>query len=306
LAGTHGFRIETVFAMTRVRHAWIWLLALTAVAIVGEPVLAQEKPVGTLRTPYRKLAPGVMQSINPDRELNESYSRHDVVELLAVDPGFGWAKDVRFGHDIWVLDFQFKPVRMIWVDIPQADGYMRRTLIWYMVYSVTNPGRVMQPVENADNTYTVKYVDRPIQFVPKFTLVSQDLRPKNKAYLDRVIPVAMGPITMREDPKRRFLNSAQICREIAVGETLWGVATWRDVDPRIDRFSVFVQGLTNAYRWKDQPAQVKPGVPAVGSRQLLQKTLQLNFWRPGDAYYEDERLIRFGIPGEVDYRWVYR
>ena len=32
----------------------------------------------------------------------------------------------------------------------------------------------------------------------------------------------------------------------------------------------------------------------------------LNFWRPGDRYREDERIIRFGIPDKVDYSWVYR
>ena len=47
-----------------------------------------------------------------------------------------------------MLDFKFKPVRMIWVDIPQPSGYMQRKLIWYMVYSVTNTGKVMHPVED--------------------------------------------------------------------------------------------------------------------------------------------------------------
>jgi hypothetical protein len=278
---------------------------MAAIVVCG-PTFAQDQPRGNAKTRHRKLAPGVMQSIDPAREIDESYSRHDVVELLAIDPGFDWAKDVRFAHDVWVLDFQFKPVRMIWVDIPQPDGYMRRTLIWYMVYSVTNPGRVMRPVKDADNTYTVQYVDRPVRFVPEFYLASRDLGGSNKLYPDRVIPVALGPITMREDPNRRFYNSAEICREIGVGETLWGVVTWRDVDPRIDHFSVYIQGLTNAYRWEDQPGAVKPGDPILSGRRLTQKTLQLNFWRPGDAYFEDERQIRYGIPGEVDYQWVYR
>ena len=39
---------------------------------------------------------------------------------------------------------------------------------------------------------------------------------------------------------------------------------------------------------------------------LPQKTLMLNFWRPGDEYVEDQRIIRYGIPGKVDYSWVYR
>ena len=69
----------------------------------------------------------------------------------------------------------------------------------------------------------------------------------------------MDPIRLREDPNRQFLTSVEMCREIAVGETLWGVATWEDIDPRIVRFSVYVFGLTNAYRWKDEPGEYKPG-----------------------------------------------
>ncbi len=39
---------------------------------------------------------------------------------------------------------------------------------------------------------------------------------------------------------------------------------------------------------------------------LTEKTLVLNFWRPGDEFVEDQRVIRYGIPGQVDYSWVYR
>ena len=137
---------------------------------------ARRKAAGpTTKSPYRPLAPGVMISVDPMRELKESVSRHNVVELLAVDPKFDWAKDVPFRRDVWALDFKFKPVRMIWVDIPQPSGYMQRKLIWYMVYSVTNTGKVMHPVENEDLPYEiydkrqlakVEMVDRPVRFRP--------------------------------------------------------------------------------------------------------------------------------------------
>ena len=29
--------------------------------------------------------------------------------------------------------------------------------------------------------------------------------------------------------------------------SVWGLATWEDVDPRVDFFSVYIKGLTNAY-----------------------------------------------------------
>jgi len=259
--------------------------------------------------PYRQLAPGVMISIDPGRQEDETFSRHDVVELTAVDPDFNFAKQIPFRRDIWYLEFKFKPIRMIYVDLPQPSGKMERKLIWYMLYSVTNPGKAMHPVQQADTSYTMEYVDKPVRFVPEFLLECSefpDRKPFPLAYPDRVIPLAVGPIRMREDPNRPIYNSVEMTREIAVGETVWGVATWEDIDPQMDRFSVYVAGLTNAYRWADEPGAYKTGDKLGKGRRLARKTLKLNFWRPGDEYYMHEEEIRFGIPGQVDYEWVYR
>ncbi|REK07427.1 MAG: hypothetical protein DWQ37_21050, partial [Planctomycetota bacterium] len=81
---------------------------------------------------------------------------------------------------------------------------------------------------------------------------------------------------------------------------------WEDIDPRGDYFSVYVEGLTNAYRWTDPEGAFKPGDPPTTGREFEQKNLMLNFWRPGDKFREDEQMIRYGIPGKVDYSWVYR
>ena len=67
-----------------------------------------------------------------------------------------------------------------------------------------------------------------------------------------------------------------------------------------------VFGLTNAYKFRDEPGEYKPGDPVLKGRKIYRKTLELNFWRPGDRYFEREEEIRFGIPDGVDYRWVYR
>ena len=87
---------------------------------------------------------------------------------------------------------------------------------------------------------------------------------------------------------------------------MWGVATWEFVDPRMDFFSIYVKGLTNAYRFADQPGAYKVGdAPATG-RRFAQKTLKLNFWRPGDEIDPREDEIFYGIPGQVDHQWVFR
>jgi hypothetical protein len=324
--------------MNRWISAWAWWLAviglLTCSAGYGEdaagpkapkPPVANAGPKPTaarplsVRSPYRPLAPGVLESVDPMRVLDESVSRHDVVELLAVDPKFDWAKDIAFHRDVWVLRFEFKPMRMIWVDIPQASGKMQRKLIWYMVYVVTNPGKIMHPVEDVKLPYEtaekkllyeIKPVDRPVRFLPEFRLEGHQHMKNDegftKVYDDRVIPVAIGPIRTREDSRRKFLTTVEMYREIAVGESYWGVATWEDIDPRIVRFSVYVSGLTNAYKWTDEAGEYKAGDPIGKGRKLYRKTLKLNFWRPGDEYSEHEDEIRYGVPGGVDYEWVYR
>ena len=243
---------------------------------------------------YRKLAPGVMIHVDPRREAEETFSRHDVVELLAVDPVFAertWskdkspAKDTTFRRDVWALDFDFKPVRFIHVDEPQPEGRMERKLIWYLVYSIRNPQ------------------DKPVPFMPRFVLESRNTK---KFYPDRLIPVALPGIRRREDPSRPLRNAIEMSNQMIPptppgrSATVWGVATWEDIDPTTDYFSIYVQGLTNAYQWVDPPGGFKPGDPPTTGRQLYPKTLLLNFWRPSDREFEHEEEIRF-----VDYTWAY-
>jgi hypothetical protein len=295
-------------------------LALSlAVAGAGLPAAWAAEGAG----PFRALAPGVEITIAPDHQEAETVSKQDVVEILKGIPGLDWspkfspetetlralATDTVFRRDIWCLEFTFKPVRMIWVDVPQPSGKMQRKLIWYMVYRVRNTGAHLQPAKQADGTFVIQPADREIRFFPQFVLESHEFQ---KAYLDRIIPVAVAAIQQKEDPNRKLLNSVEIGSKLVplstelVDKSVWGVATWQDIDPRVDYFSVFVEGLTNAYRWTDPPEGFKPGDPPTSGRRLEQKNLMLNFWRPGDEYREDQRTIQYGIPGKVDYSWVYR
>lgn len=286
--------------MNRSTRLWTWCAGpvFSALAFSGAVVSFGQASGGP-----RALAPGVMKEVDPELHEEETVSRHSVVELVAVDPSLKMAQNVPFRREVWHLDFKFKPMRMILVDVPDVDGRMREKLIWYMVYSVTNPGKVMPSLKAVDGTYELQDSDKPIFFIPEFRLASHEF---GKVYPDRVIPVAMGPIRMREDPAREFRNSVEMVRPIKPGETVWGAATWENVDPRIDRFSIYASGLTNAYRWEDPPGAYQPGDTLGKGRKFTRKTLKLNFWRPGDEYYEHEKEFRLGIPGEVDYEWVYR
>ncbi|MBL9124162.1 MAG: hypothetical protein JNG90_11060, partial [Planctomycetaceae bacterium] len=203
--------------------------------------------------------------------------------LLQVDPNFEWAKDIRFEHPIWDLEFTFKPMRMIEADVPDGNGRLQRKLIWYLVYRVKNLGA------------------EPVEFRPWFVLESADGK---KRYPDRLIPVAVPSIQRREDSRRKLLNSVEIAGPIpssadGIDRSVWGIATWEDIDPRIDQLALYISGLSNAYRWQDDPG--------TGKRDFVHKTLKINFWRPSDEYYEHESEIRLGTPdGKVDYEWIYR
>ncbi|HEV7222425.1 MAG TPA: hypothetical protein VGN42_06960 [Pirellulales bacterium] len=301
---------------------------------------------------FRALAPGVEVTIPAEKDLEAVSSRHDLVEVLAADPVYGArpaakrtspAKDVKFAHDVWALEFTFKPMRLIEVDVPSKQGRFDRKQIWYLIYRVKNGGKTLHQTTTPDGKVSVAEIDspQPLRFIPEFRLESWDT---GKVYPDRIIPVAVPEIEKREDASRRLLNADKVLpenpsrlfntiemeREIPAspaGQDLgvWGVATWEDIDPNTDHFSVYVKGLTNAYRWEDAKAGEPPAyvfkkgdAPGAG-RKLRQKTLRLNFWRPSDKYYEHEDEIRYGYyedsgderfnlkPEEkVDYLWVYR
>lgn len=302
----------------------LFALLLPAVTAFGQaPQLANVPAPGIRTSPYRTIVPGIEVTIPPDRQEDDTFSTHDVIEIVKGVPNLKWtpkqspstrtlqemATQTVFRHKIWYLELTFKPVRMIWVDMPQETGKMQRKLVWYMVYRVKNTGKHYSPRRNEDGTYTIDSVDEPVRFYPQFVLEAPEVK---KAYLDRVVPVAIQAIQQKEDPNRKLLSTVEISAKSIplstdqVDNSVWGVATWEDVDPAIDLFSVYVEGLTNAYKWLDVPGK---------ERVFGHKTLVLNFWRPGDEETEDQRTIRFGIPSEVaqkyqvpdvDYRWVYR
>lgn len=260
------------------------------------------------------------------------------------------AKAVTLRRTIWNLEFSFKPMRMIYVDIPQPSGKMQRKLVWYMVYRVRNLGGHLKPVEVVETidkasepaTQHITFKTEPtdevelfgktttsLRFFPHFVLASTEY---DKEYLDRVIPAALAPIKAREFPGREVqLHNSLTISEVPLlksddmnDNSVWGVVTWIDVDPKIDYYLVYVQGLTNAYQFEDPMGAFKKGDAPGTGRKFLKKTLQLNFWRPGDTVDPHEEEIRygcridpdeadqkailaeFGIDKPVDYIWRYR
>ena len=313
-------------------HCATFVLVLFACAITG--LLSAAPPA------ERQLAPGVMTTIAPNFNPEDTVSTHDLLEiranpalewkpeyLSASETLYGMAEKAKFRRDIYCLEFSFKPLRMIEVDVPQASGAADRKRVWYMVYRVRNTGKLLKPVRGDDGVYSTQMASGgPIRFLPQFVLESQDRQANggrvSKAYLDRIIPAAVTAISQRETPGRMLLNSVQISAQPIpvsadrIDRSVWGVATWIDIDPRIDFLSVFVGGLTNAYRWTDDPAGYHAGDPPGKGRRFEHKLLQINFWRPGDDIEPNEREFRYGVPLDkaalysvgdgVAYRWLYR
>lgn len=292
-----------------------------AAAPAGPLIKVATVPVqeGVPRGGFRVLAPGVMTNIPSPVNVDDTRSQHDIIEIIAGKETWGErpgsnrkpARGVRFEHDVWGLDFAFKPIR--YIRIPGADGKER--LIWYMVYRVKNgpTKRYVHDVTENNNLRAVP-VDKPFLFIPRFELESYDVK---KTYSEKVIPEAVAAIQQREDKNRKLLTTAEMTGEILpsvaatkdtpeIDRSIWGVATWEGVDPRTDRFSIYIHGLTNAYKWVDDPAAYKAGDPIGTGRTYQYQVLKLNFWRPSDTKYEHEEEIRFGIPGDVDYSWSYQ
>jgi hypothetical protein len=288
----------------------------------------------------RHLAPGVLTTIPPNFNPEDTVSTHDIMEIrsnsavdwkpeyiASSDTLYGMSDKTKFRRAIYCLEFSFKPLRMIEVDVPLANGTTEPKLVWYLVYRVRNTGQTLRPVQGPDGVYSTENAKGgPIRFLPQFVLESQDREATGgrvkKSYLDRVIPAAEAAVSQRETPGHMLLNSVEISKQpIPVSDgridrSVWGVATWVDVDPRIDFFSIYVGGLTNAYRWVDQPAAYHAGDAPGRGRQFVHKTLQLNFWRAGDELMPNEREFRYGVPLDkagfydvgdgVAYRWLYR
>ena len=307
-------------------------------------------------------------TIPPSIDYLSVANRADLTELLAVlpetDPELQnevqfrpdvWATDIRHVRDVWCLQFSFRPVRLIEVDIPNNEGTLDKKTIWYLLYNVKNLGpadldanrinsilasevlpgdeRVM-PVPLDITAHNIPrqailefrqqtgfFSPQPgrveqIRFVPQFILATSRLvletilventgtgqsewksETTAVAYTDRIIPLALAKIKQRERMEHLETTVSIAEKDILPGDDLWGVAMWSDVDPRINEFSIFVGGLTNAYQWMDivdEERQFVNSGKLGDGRIILRRVLKLDWWRVGDRDSLRESQIHFG------------
>lgn len=213
-------------------------------------------------------------------------------------PAFASVEERADQSDLWVLDFYYKPMRMIPVELTDPKtGKKKLEYVWYIVYrafhhKLETKGKENPPVNELDPPVS------PPQFIPEATLVVTDSE-KPEFFSDQVIPEALAAINKRE--KGKYKSSVSVVGPIPeISEpgsrdevALEGVFMWRGVNPDANRYTVYLTGFSNSIRNVDGP----DGKPVT---QL--KTITQNYWRRGDRFDQQEMEI---VP-EGDTQWIFR
>lgn len=333
------------------------LLAVFAAAWLtyGASASAQDNP--EIQVEQTRFAPGTVNVVPPAPLPEETFSGPLTLnDLIEAHPEIEWtppdfpdgkpyfdartrtlvemARQVILRREVYCFEYAFKPLRQMYIDIPQPNGQLKRQLIWYMVYRVRYTGGDLRATKPADLDGSVAAVDALYsniqkvsydarRFFPTMVLVDQETQ---DVFTDRIIPAAKSRIRVREKITAPLYNNVEITSVPIprsgdpAAEGVWGVVTWPDVRPDIDFLSVYVYGLTNAFKLNEAAGAGDAG----DEPKLIKKALRLNFYRPGDEIRQVEDRVRFGVPAfsdpeeqqyvldrygiekRLDYEWVYR
>lgn len=250
------------------------LSSMVGLALAAHCCLAQQPP-GDKPNPFAKQEdlkkPEEIPEFKLDRVLPTVAVAHDRpkynVEMVSAAPL------PRDKQGIWVLDFSFKKLRIVTVDIP---GKGRRQ-VHYLYYKVVNR------------------TGAPRMFAPQFIMVNE----KDQRFEDTVLPQAIPVIRTREDGAIPLLGAVDVVGMIPpstkahIDDAVFGVAVWDKWDPHSDRYSIYVRGLSDGY--KEVPNE-------TGKPVAKYKTLRIDFIRRGDEHNLNEKEIELRDPA---YEWVY-
>jgi len=221
---------------------------------------------------------------------------------------------------VWIAEIQFKPVRM--VKIPLTDPATKTTAretVWYMVYRVIPRNYVDLAGDQAARESLQRRLEDvdvdpqndfdPVRsetlLMPRFVLQTTD-KGAEERYVDEVNHQAQKVIFRREFQREAaslpLLSSIQAIDRIPepvsaddkdpLLKARYGVAIWRNVNPKTDFFEIEMTGFSNAYR----VTATEDGKLKVEDKGVMQQ-----FERPGDEFDQSEREFRvIGKP-----RWVY-
>ncbi len=300
------------------------LLAWAAIVAFVFLSIATELPAQEDSSKIKSLAPGVLKVIPTLMDARDSYSMPmNLPGLSAKEYQLNYAPQsdtlkvsgerTIFFRDVWQNEFSFTGLRQINVLMRFPDGTEQHKNYWYVVYRLRDLGKSLSYEQEIDqfghtNNKLIKdaaRTDRSLaakKILLNFTLEGMVQSPDDAEY-EKVIYSDMGGgprtaalakyIQSVEDPNQKLhhkgeLGSAQLpLAESNSDPGIWGVAIFENIDPSIDYVSVYVRGLTNAYRIQHTPD---------GKTDFIYKTLQLNFWRAGDEVGEIRDDVEYGIP----------
>ena len=229
-------------------------------------------------------------------------------------PAYASGEERNRQTDLRVMEVQFKPMRMAWVEITNpATGAKERKEVWYLMYrAISRPASGRQDQTDTRPVNVVDAPPQPTMFMPEFVLTVFDdpafARPET-SHLDQVLPEAVEAIRAVEQrpaymfEKRKIENSLSIVQpfpdpiasEAPAEEQDWvyGVATWTDIDPETDFLQLTMRGFTNAFELRPAPD---------GSLQPWRKVISQQFSRRGDRF--DPNQNEFEFIGEP--HWDYQ
>ena len=303
--------------LNRLKMLATFAMAIVASQLCPDVALCQDAETRTIE--HRKFAPGVVHEIPSQLDVRDSFSlpmtlpgvdaeKYDLETDAVGQTLYGMSERVILYRDVYQYDFAFTGLRQIGVAVTGGDGVARRKNYWYLIYRVRDLDETLsyEEVKSNPELNQISHVlkkDEPLKdedrlFLPRFSLEGWVYNGKAKKYAkveyrDSVNPAVVRVIRAKEDPRMQLLDGIQMSkieipkvkREAKAG--VWGVAVWEDVNPNIDYVSVYAGGLSNAYR-------IKRGED--GAISFKRKTLQLNFWRPGDELEEHKDPLTYGIP----------
>lgn len=234
--------------------------------------------------------------------------------------------------ELWIAEVQYKPVRLMRLEIRDPKtGVAKKELVRYMVYRMiprdytelagSEQAELLRKLDDP-NQDPVNTLDpeptRPLR-LPRFLLKTED-NDTNETYEDEINLEIQKAVFQREFGRRgldlKMLNSVEAISEIgepvpgsdkdALSKSLYGVAVWRNVNPKADFFSVVMSGFSNAYRISTD---------ASGKHVVEEKVIVQRFTRPGDEFEQDEQEFRLvddldtDDDGKIDVRfphWEYQ
>jgi hypothetical protein len=177
--------------------------------------------------------------------------------------------------DKWTLQFKYEDPAPIVVTTPEG----KRAVYWYVLYTVTNDSQE----------------DR--LFVPSFTILTDTVKVFKAGICPSVFEAikAQRKVPFLEDP-------AAVLGKVRVGpdNAKTSVAIFPPLDPKTDKFTIFVGGLSGEYVERPKPG-AKADTPADERVLRLYKALALEYDLPGD-----ESWLNLDKPKFTGKKWTWR